>query len=121
MPRPNELVGWKAIAVYLGVGIRTAQEYEKDRGLPVYHQPGEKGRVFAKTEELDEWRSNKSRLPINFPESITTSTVAPKSTTTLSRSRPRLRLIGVCLGSIVIVALSCFIVARHLNPKEPSR
>src|ERR1039458_10524184 len=59
-PQPKELSGWKAIASRLGVGVRTAQDYEKNLGLPVHRQPGEKGRVFADPAELDAWRMQTS-------------------------------------------------------------
>ena len=52
----KELSGWKEIASHLGVGVRTAQDYERNLGLPVHRQPGEKGRVFADPDELDVWR-----------------------------------------------------------------
>ena len=31
---PQELSSWKEIAVYLGVGVRTAQTWERERGFP---------------------------------------------------------------------------------------
>ncbi|HXS95078.1 MAG TPA: hypothetical protein VN736_10765 [Candidatus Limnocylindrales bacterium] len=68
----NEILeGWKAIATHLNVGVRTAQEYEKQRGLPVRRQTGqEKARVWAVTTELDDWQ----RLKLGNVEA---STVAP--------------------------------------------
>ena len=53
---PRILNSWKEIAVYLGRGIRTAQRYERDFGLPV-HRPSAKMRasVIAFTDELDKW------------------------------------------------------------------
>jgi len=53
MPVPL-LQSWKEIALYLQVGVRTAQRWEKTLGLPVHHT-GIKGRVFAVREELDKW------------------------------------------------------------------
>jgi len=51
-----ELQGWKEIAAYLGVTERTAQNRANDRRMPVHHLPGQKGRVFAETKELDAWK-----------------------------------------------------------------
>lgn len=53
---PRILNSWKEIAVYLGRGIRTAQRYERDFGLPV-HRPSAKMRasVIAFTDQLDKW------------------------------------------------------------------
>jgi hypothetical protein len=55
-PQKKELSGWKAIADYLEVSIRTAQQREKELGLPVHHEAGLRGRVFADPDELDAWR-----------------------------------------------------------------
>jgi hypothetical protein len=47
--RPDrELHGWKDIAGYLGVSIRTAQTLEKDQALPVFRGVGSKPQVFAR-------------------------------------------------------------------------
>ena len=56
---PNQspvLTGWKEIAKYLGMGVRTVQRYEQGQGLPI-HRPGQslKGPVLAVKSELDEW------------------------------------------------------------------
>ena len=52
----RELSTWGEIAEHLGVSIRTAQHWEKDKGLPVRRLAGEKGRVWAIPVELDRWR-----------------------------------------------------------------
>jgi hypothetical protein len=57
LPPGRELQSWKEIAAYLGVTERTAQNWERERGLPVHRLGGEKGRVVAWTEELDRWRA----------------------------------------------------------------
>ena len=59
----RELQGWDQIADYLGVRKRAAQNYEKDHGLPVRRLPGEKGRVWARSEELDAWKQKLAPLP----------------------------------------------------------
>ena len=55
-PNAGELASWKEIAGYLGVTVRTAQKWERERGLPVHRLAGEKGRVAASTVELESWR-----------------------------------------------------------------
>jgi hypothetical protein len=52
----GELSGWKQIAGYLRVSIRTAQNLEKEQGLPVRRGPGVKGPVSALPAELENWR-----------------------------------------------------------------
>lgn len=50
------LATWKQIADYLGVSERTAQLWERTRGLPVRRvRGGAKGSVYAVPEEIDEW------------------------------------------------------------------
>lgn len=54
--RLQQLSSWKEIADFLGVSLRTAQTWEREKGLPVQRMPGEKGRVVADPAELDRWR-----------------------------------------------------------------
>lgn len=54
--RPQELTSWKEIASYLGVAVRTAQLWERDRGLPVLRLPGGRGQVRANAAALDAWK-----------------------------------------------------------------
>ncbi|MDE3167563.1 MAG: hypothetical protein KGN36_17305, partial [Acidobacteriota bacterium] len=63
MPEPNQLHGWKQIAGYLRVSIRTAQALEK-QGLPVYRGPGAKSPVSAFAAEIDAWRARSVRTPL---------------------------------------------------------
>jgi hypothetical protein len=59
------LKSWKEIASYLGVGIRTAQRWKEERGLPI-RQPGagRRSAVLGLPEEIDEWLRGSSN---NFP------------------------------------------------------
>jgi len=61
--RSNTLQSWKEIATYLKRGVRTAQRWERDAGLPVRRpRAGDRGPVFAFPEELDAWmRSHGNR------------------------------------------------------------
>ena len=58
----RELGSWKAIAHYLGVNVRTAQKWERERGLPVRRASGVRGRVSADTSALDAWREHGRQL-----------------------------------------------------------
>lgn len=53
---PPQLTSWKEIAEHLRVAVRTAQAWERHRGLPVRRMTGKKGRVNADPVELDHWR-----------------------------------------------------------------
>ncbi len=62
-PPSSELGSWKEIAQHLGVTVRTAQKWGAVRGLPVRRHAGQKGRVWATTEELDRWRRQTLQPP----------------------------------------------------------
>ncbi len=52
----RRLESWKEIAAHMGRAVRTVQRWEKEANLPVYRLPGGGlERVFAYTDELDEW------------------------------------------------------------------
>lgn len=54
-PRFEILTGWKEIANYLEMGVRTVQRYERELGLPI-RRPGESQTpVIAIKTELDAW------------------------------------------------------------------
>lgn len=59
------LDSWKEIAAYFRVSVRTVQNWEAERKLPVHRMPGPRGRVYAYTDELERWRSvfQGGRLP----------------------------------------------------------
>jgi tetratricopeptide (TPR) repeat protein len=52
----GRLHSWKEIAAFLGHGVRSAQRWERERGLPVHRTPGGKvGSVYAFKRELSQW------------------------------------------------------------------
>src|SRR5579871_43101 len=56
----GKLMGWKEIAAHLKISARTAQEYERERGLPIRRQGDQKkSRIFAYEVELDAWMASK--------------------------------------------------------------
>lgn len=62
--KSQRLDSWKEIAVYLGRGVTTVQRWERTEGLPVHRLPhAKKGSVFAFANELDAWRTARSRQP----------------------------------------------------------
>ena len=63
--RGTYLESWKAIAAYLGRDVTTAQRWERSEGLPVHrlvHSKG--GSVYGYSNEIDEWRKRRSRVPV---------------------------------------------------------
>ena len=52
----DRLDSWKKIAGYLNRDVRTVQQWERSRGLPVHRIPGGRQRsIFALPSELDGW------------------------------------------------------------------
>jgi hypothetical protein len=60
---PRELASWKQIAEFLGVTVRTAQKWERERGLPVRRAPGKRGMVSADPAELAGWKISAGARP----------------------------------------------------------
>lgn len=58
----RQLASWKQIAQYLSVNVRTAQKWERERGLPVRRGSGPKSRVTTDTETVDAWRQKLASL-----------------------------------------------------------
>lgn len=54
---PRELSSWKEIAAYLGVSVRTAQNWEAEKQLPITRL-GPRGRILATTAGLDAWKQS---------------------------------------------------------------
>ncbi len=59
----EELTGWKDISAYLGITVRTAQNWERERGLPIRRLPGRRSLVSAGVSELTEWRTTHAAPP----------------------------------------------------------
>lgn len=56
----RQLTSWKEIAHHLGVNVRTAQKWERERGLPVHRVSGARSRVSADASTLDAWKEKVS-------------------------------------------------------------
>ena len=71
--RPR-LSSWKEIATHLGVEVKSAQRYEKTRGLPVHRLPGkQRSGVFAFNDEIDDWLKAERSQPPDASEPISRS------------------------------------------------
>ena len=87
----NRLDSWKAIASYLGRGVRTVQRWEREEGLPVHRLAHEKrGSVYADKPELDAWWESRrrtlsaSQASSHTIEPAATSAPAPERVTWMS-------------------------------------
>lgn len=86
---PEKLASWKEIATFLGVTVKTAQRWEKLRGLPVRRVPGgQKGGVFAVRSEVEDWLQSGGATESAEDE--------PRPVWTLTRRR--LLWAGACTG-----------------------
>jgi hypothetical protein len=71
----GKLAGWKQIADFLGVSLRTARDWESDLRLPVHRLDGlDKSRVWAYKSELTAW---KNRLETIGPSGGAQTTESP--------------------------------------------
>ena len=58
----RQLSSWKEIAHYLGVNVRTAQKWERERRLPVRRAAGARSRVSAEAASLDDWKQQSAHV-----------------------------------------------------------
>ena len=65
----RRLDSWKEVAAYLGRGVRTVQQWERDEGLPVHRLAHEKrGSIYAYSHEVDAWWESR-RLMLSVEQS----------------------------------------------------
>jgi hypothetical protein len=84
----TRLVSWKEIAAFFRVTVRTVQNWEAERGLPVHRIPGSRGRVYADTAELLAWQSRLDSPPHKLePEAETVDDESPAPTSPPSSRR----------------------------------
>ena len=113
--RPTALLNsWKEVAAYLDVTVRTAQKWERDRGLPVQRLPGSRCRIYAHADHIDRWRNSLDSLPP--PETLEEAFARfVASAGVLARSR---RAQAFCLtGLLLIAAFAC----GHICAFVPAR
>ncbi len=110
-PPPNDsalLSSWKEIAAHLGVSVRTAQNWEAERGLPVRRVPGGRGRVVVYVSELDAWL-------INAPP-VDTAPAPPVPQPRITTRRAVAAGIAAVAGTAAIAWMT-----RHLWRRPPAR
>lgn len=80
---PQQLTSWKEIADYLHISVRTAQTWEREKGLQVQRMAGKKGRVSADPAELDRWKQSVSHCNHWFSSPLFLGTYAALATALL--------------------------------------
>lgn len=107
----NQLSSWKEIASYLRVGVRTAQMWERERGLPIRRIPGPRGRVLANVEELEAWKHS-GREPSGDP---------PSQESPVQRTNRRYLAAGIAVACLIPLLLAAFTLKRYvLAPGVPA-
>src|SRR5678809_669700 len=90
----DRLDSWKAIAAYLGRGVRTVQRWERDEGLPVHRLAHEKrGSVYARRPEVDAWWESRRRTLANEISESSATTGAVSSSSAVAPPTARLERI----------------------------
>jgi Tfp pilus assembly protein PilF len=75
----DRLLGWKAIASYLGRDIRTVQRWELQEQLPIHRLEHQRqGSAYAFKSELDDWQRRRSTDPAS-PQAAEASSAARRS------------------------------------------
>jgi hypothetical protein len=65
------LRSWKAVALYVGKGVRTVQRWEVQLGFPIRRNPQHlKGRIVAHTDDIDSWLHSNFSLQLTELEHL---------------------------------------------------
>ena len=81
----DRLDSWKAIAAYLGRGVRTVQRWEREEGLPVHRLAHEKrGTVYAHKPEVSAWWESR-RVDLSAQSSDAAESAGPLGGPSLDR------------------------------------
>lgn len=97
----RQLRTWKEIAHHLNVSVRTAQNWERERCLPVRRITGEKPQVRALADELDVWFAGLEQPPSGGAPPSPTAQQAAAAASIVSSDpavQPNLHMghLGVC-------------------------
>ena len=110
---------WKEIAAFFGRDERTVKRWEKERGLPVHRLPGERGGVFAWSDELTHWlNSSNGKSEMGNPASAA-APVPPPAADPAPPAQPESshpahpRLSGTNVLSIAVLALAVFALSLY--------
>ncbi len=110
----RELQSWDAISGFLGITTRAAQEHERRHKLPVYRMPGTKGRVFAYTDELEQWKATgTSRWKVTGTSTPQAEPVSPRTHHGILGSANREVWFGVGVATLCLVAAAAAVSARY--------
>lgn len=109
-----------------GAGVTTVQRWEREEGLPVRRQEHvKKGSVYALKSEINEWRASREKRLFTAGEEVAAdnalvdaATLAdgePPAVTAAPRSRRRLWVAALVLGSVVVVIVAAEIATGKMR------
>ncbi len=118
-PTENRRIdSWKEIAAFFGRDERTVKRWEKERGLPIHRLPGERGGVFAWSQELTRWLNSttvangkldgESVAPASAAETPARS--ASDLATTVPSAPARTSVLSIAVLILAIFAISLYAV-----------
>lgn len=116
MSENRRLDSWKEIASYVGRTEKTVQRYERTKNFPIHRiAGGSKERVFAFSEEVDQWFISQTTPPDDNGNDLTDSATVPN----ISSRRGRLRILFWSV--LVIFPILCLAIILLFFRSEGSR
>jgi tetratricopeptide (TPR) repeat protein len=119
----DRIQGWKAIAAFLKVDVRTARRWEAERALPVHRLPGDsRSPVWADPAELVAWLAGPAEAPVEAPVEALAEVPVPYVETRPAEvppigRRPR-RLLLAALLLLPLAGLAAFAALRQPEPQR---
>src|ERR1700735_1357226 len=121
-PENRRIDSWKEIAAFFGRDERTVKRWEKERALPVHRLPGERGGVFAWSDELTAWLNSTTAVtngrqnaepPATPATALSATDPAPLTTaeqilTPASQARPHWIWHAVLVAAIISLSIYAF-------------
>lgn len=104
-PTRTSLNSWKEIAGFFDVSVRTAQHWEKERGLPVYRVGT---RILAYQDELEAWREAQTIVP----EPVRTEPVSALAVPAPLAPTRRWGLFAAAVLCLLAIAVVAFVALR---------
>ena len=107
----DRIIGWKAIAGFLGCDVRTARRWEAERALPVRRLPGDnRSPVWADPAELRAWLAGPPLEPAESEVREAIRAAAPAAT-----RRPRILAVAGGLA-LALAGAAAFLLLREPFP-----
>lgn len=116
------LSSWKEIVQHLDVTVRTAQLWEKQRGLPVRRMPGRRSRVYLRIDEYEAWLMGQGNAAQGAlaGESAARSRYRALGVSDLSTRRGAAVGVGISIA-VIALAFSVLWLSQEPQPELPVR